>query len=222
MPASVILGAHYGAWVVVSLFILFLAGSLTMAKSNKPIIWGLFAAGGTLDRVRDAGADRCSRCSPPPVTCPQMLTYDKLHTFAAHWFGKLVHLRRHVSVAVAAAHRLRAPCTTSVCAPIRWWRPWCTACGGGQHRDDNLSVANLTFPRAATNPRIQLWAEGEGGLQNAIDSFLAAGRALGRRADLTTHRHAASDSDWARDRSVDGIRSSENNAGKETSHRAIP
>lgn len=77
-----------------------------MAKSNKPIIWGTFAAGGTLTAF----------VTPVLMVltllvalghAPDMLSYDKLHEFAAHWFGKLVIF---VIIALSlwgAGHRLR-------------------------------------------------------------------------------------------------------------------
>jgi fumarate reductase subunit D len=77
-----------------------------MAKSNKPIVWSLFAAGGTL----------AAFLAPVLVLlfllaalghAPSLLHYSQLHAFAAHWFGKLF-----LPVVIAlflwhAAHRLR-------------------------------------------------------------------------------------------------------------------
>lgn len=77
-----------------------------MAKSNKPIFWSLFAAGGTL-----------AAFLAPVLTllfllaalghAPDLLSYTRLHTFAAHWFGKLF-LWGVISLFLwHAAHRLR-------------------------------------------------------------------------------------------------------------------
>jgi len=80
-----------------------------MAKSNKPIVWGLFAAGGTVTAF----------VTPVLIVltllaalghAPAMLSYDKLHSFGAHWFGK-VSLFVVVSLSLwGCAHRLRITC----------------------------------------------------------------------------------------------------------------
>lgn len=77
-----------------------------MAKSNKPIFWSLFAAGGTL----------AAFLAPVLVLlfllaalgyAPSLLSYTQLHAFAAHWFGKLF-LWGVISLFLwHAAHRLR-------------------------------------------------------------------------------------------------------------------
>ena len=57
-----------------------------MAKSNKPVIWGTFAAGGEL----------VSLVTPVLIVLTllaasghqaDLLGYEKLHAFAADWFG---------------------------------------------------------------------------------------------------------------------------------------
>lgn len=77
-----------------------------MAKSNKPIFWSLFAAGGTL----------AAFLAPVLVLlfllaalghAPDLLSYAKLHAFAAHWFGKLFLLTVITLFLWHAAHRLR-------------------------------------------------------------------------------------------------------------------
>jgi len=77
-----------------------------MAKSNKPIVWSLFAAGGTL----------AAFLAPVLVLlflltalghAPALLGYDQLHAFAAHWFGKIFLLAVIVLFLWHAAHRLR-------------------------------------------------------------------------------------------------------------------
>lgn len=77
-----------------------------MAKSNKPIFWSLFAAGGTL----------AAFLAPVLVLlflmaalghAPDLLSYDRLHAFAAHWFGKLFLLGVITLFLWHAAHRLR-------------------------------------------------------------------------------------------------------------------
>jgi len=77
-----------------------------MAKSNKPIVWSLFAAGGTL----------AAFLAPVLVLlfllaalgrAPHLLHYSQLHAFAAHWFGKLFLLAVIALFLWHAAHRLR-------------------------------------------------------------------------------------------------------------------
>jgi fumarate reductase subunit D len=77
-----------------------------MAKSNKPIVWSLFAAGGTL----------AAFLAPALVLlfllaalghAPTLLQYSQLHAFAAHWFGKLFLLGVIALFLWHAAHRLR-------------------------------------------------------------------------------------------------------------------
>jgi fumarate reductase subunit D len=77
-----------------------------MAKSNKPIFWSLFAAGGTL----------AAFLAPVLVLLflllalghtPVLLGYAQLHAFAAGWFGKLFLLAVITLFLWHAAHRLR-------------------------------------------------------------------------------------------------------------------
>jgi fumarate reductase subunit D len=77
-----------------------------MAKSNKPIVWSLFAAGGTL----------AAFLAPVLVLLfllaalgmrRAVLHYSQLHAFAAHWFGKLFLLTVIALIPVARRHRLR-------------------------------------------------------------------------------------------------------------------
>jgi len=77
-----------------------------MAKSNKPIVWSLFAAGGTL----------AAFLAPVLVLLfllaalghpPRLLGYAQLHAFAANWLGKLFLLALITLFLWHAAHRLR-------------------------------------------------------------------------------------------------------------------
>jgi len=77
-----------------------------MAKSNKPIIWGTFAAGGTLTAFITPVLMVLTLMAALG-NAPDMLSYDNLYEFAAHWFGKLVIF---VIIALSlwgAGHRLR-------------------------------------------------------------------------------------------------------------------
>ena len=77
-----------------------------MAKSNKPIFWSLFAAGGTL----------AAFLAPVLVLLfllvalgysPALLSYTELHAFAEHWLGKLFLLTVISLFLWHATHRLR-------------------------------------------------------------------------------------------------------------------
>lgn len=80
-----------------------------MAKSNKPIIWGTFAAGGTVAAFVMPVLIVLTLLVALGQT-PEMLAYARLHAFAAHWFGKLA-LFVVISLSLwGAAHRLRITC----------------------------------------------------------------------------------------------------------------
>jgi fumarate reductase subunit D len=77
-----------------------------MAKSNKPIFWSLFAAGGTL----------AAFLAPVLVLlfllaalghAPSILSYAGLFAFASHWLGKAILLGVITLFLWHAAHRLR-------------------------------------------------------------------------------------------------------------------
>ena len=77
-----------------------------MAKSNKPIVWGLFAAGGTVTAfvmpALMAVTLLAALGSPPPV-----LAYEELRAVAAHWAGKAALFGIITLSLWHAAHRLR-------------------------------------------------------------------------------------------------------------------
>jgi fumarate reductase subunit D len=70
-------------------------------RSNKPIVWGPFAAGGTITAF----------LTPVLVVLtllqPQGLSYESTHAFAAHWAGKVVLAGVIFFSLWSAAHRLR-------------------------------------------------------------------------------------------------------------------
>ncbi|MFZ0256976.1 MAG: fumarate reductase subunit FrdD [Gammaproteobacteria bacterium] len=77
-----------------------------MAKSNKPIVWGLFAAGGTLTAFFLPALIVITLLAALGYV-PDLLAYENMRGFAEHWFGKLV-LFGIVSLSLwHAAHRLR-------------------------------------------------------------------------------------------------------------------
>ena len=77
-----------------------------MAKSNKPIAWGLFAAGGTVTAFVIPALVLLTLL-PAFGIVPDLLTYDRLHAFAAHWLGKIVLFGLVFLSLWHAAHRLR-------------------------------------------------------------------------------------------------------------------
>jgi len=77
-----------------------------MAKSNKPILWGPFAAGGTLTAFLTPVLVLLTLFAAFDLV-PKLLTYDALHAFAANWLGKLVIFGVIVLSLWHAAHRLR-------------------------------------------------------------------------------------------------------------------
>jgi fumarate reductase subunit D len=80
-----------------------------MAKSNKPLIWGTFAAGGTVAAFAIPVLIVLTLMAALGHT-PDILTYERLHGLAAHWYGKL-GLFVVISLSLwGAAHRLRITC----------------------------------------------------------------------------------------------------------------
>ncbi|MFZ1326862.1 MAG: fumarate reductase subunit FrdD [Candidatus Contendobacter sp.] len=77
-----------------------------MAKSNKPIFWGLFAAGGTVTAFLTPVLALITLFAAMRFS-PDLLTYDYLHAFANHWLGKLVIFGVILVSLWHAAHRLR-------------------------------------------------------------------------------------------------------------------
>ena len=80
-----------------------------MAKSNKPVIWGAFAAGGELVSLFTPVIVLLTLLAASGHT-PAGLSYEKLHVFAAGWFGKLVLFVIVFLSLWSQAHRLRITC----------------------------------------------------------------------------------------------------------------
>lgn len=80
-----------------------------MAVSNKPIVWGPFAAGGTVTAF----------VTPVLVLltllaalghAPDLFAFERMHAFAGHWLVKIL-IAGVVFVSLwSAAHRLRITC----------------------------------------------------------------------------------------------------------------
>lgn len=80
-----------------------------MARSNKPIVWGPFAAGGTLTAFLTPVLILLTLLAALGHT-PGLLSYDRLHAFAGHWVVKLAIIAVVFLSLWSAAHRLRITC----------------------------------------------------------------------------------------------------------------
>jgi succinate dehydrogenase subunit D len=80
-----------------------------MAISNKPIVWGPFAAGGTLTAFLTPALILLTLLAAFGHA-PDLLAYERMHAFIGHWLIKLV-LAGVVFLSLwSAAHRLRITC----------------------------------------------------------------------------------------------------------------
>lgn len=80
-----------------------------MAKSNKPIVWGPFAAGGTLTAFLTPVlivVTLLAALGHPP----ELLAYERLRAFAGHGIVELVVVAVVFLSLWSAAHRLRITC----------------------------------------------------------------------------------------------------------------
>ena len=80
-----------------------------MAISNKPIVWGPFAAGGTLTAFLTPALILLTLLAAFGHA-PDLLAYDRLHAFAGHWLVKLAIVGVVFLSLWSAAHRLRITC----------------------------------------------------------------------------------------------------------------
>lgn len=77
-----------------------------MAKSNKPIFWGLFAAGGTVTAFVTPALALVTLFAAFGAGM-DMFTYESIHAFAGWWLGKLIIFGVILLSLWHAAHRLR-------------------------------------------------------------------------------------------------------------------
>jgi succinate dehydrogenase subunit D len=80
-----------------------------MAISNKPIVWGPFAAGGTLTAFLSPALILLTLLAALGHV-PDLLAYDRLHAFAGHWLAKVAIAGVVFLSLWSAAHRLRITC----------------------------------------------------------------------------------------------------------------
>lgn len=77
-----------------------------MAKSNKPIVWGLFAAGGTFTAFVTPVLILITLLAALGYA-PDALSYEQMHAFLAGWLGKIVAFVVIFLSLWHAAHRMR-------------------------------------------------------------------------------------------------------------------
>lgn len=80
-----------------------------MGKSNKPLVWGPFAAGGTITAFVTPVLILLTLLAALGHA-PDLLAFDRLHAFASHWFAKLAIVGVVFLSLWSAAHRLRITC----------------------------------------------------------------------------------------------------------------
>ena len=80
-----------------------------MATSNKPIVWGPFAGGGTLTAFVTP-ALMLLTLLVALGHAPDLLAYDRLHALMGHWLAKVVAVGVVFLSLWSAAHRLRITC----------------------------------------------------------------------------------------------------------------
>ena len=80
-----------------------------MAISNKPIVWGPFAAGGTLTAFVTPVLVLLTLAAALGHA-PDLFAYDRLHAFAAHWLAKILIAGTVFLSLWSTAHRLRITC----------------------------------------------------------------------------------------------------------------
>ncbi|HEX5091660.1 MAG TPA: fumarate reductase subunit FrdD [Burkholderiales bacterium] len=80
-----------------------------MARSRKPIVWGPFAAGGTLTAFLTPVLMVLTLLAALGHA-PELLAYDRLHALAGHWIVKGALAGTVFLSLWSAAHRLRITC----------------------------------------------------------------------------------------------------------------
>ena len=80
-----------------------------MAQSSKPIVWGPFAAGGTLTAFLTPALVLLTLLAALGHA-PDLLAYERLHAFAGHWLAKLALAGTVFLTLWSTAHRLRITC----------------------------------------------------------------------------------------------------------------
>ena len=80
-----------------------------MAISNKPVVWGPLAAGGTLTAFLTPALILLTLLAALGHA-PDLLAYDRMHAFMGHWPVKVAVAGVVFLSLWSAAHRLRITC----------------------------------------------------------------------------------------------------------------
>ena len=80
-----------------------------MAVSNKPIVWGPFAAGGTLTAFLTPVLMLLTLLAALGHA-PDLLSYEAMKAFAGHWLARIAVVGVVFLSLWSAAHRLRITC----------------------------------------------------------------------------------------------------------------
>ena len=80
-----------------------------MAKSNKPLVWGPFAAGGTVTAFLTPGIILLTLLVALGHA-PGLFDYERMHALVSHGFVKVVIVGVVFLSLWSAAHRLRITC----------------------------------------------------------------------------------------------------------------
>ena len=80
-----------------------------MAISNKPIVWGPFAGGGTLTAFVTPALILLTLLAALGHA-PDLFAFDRLHAVMGHWLAKVVAVGVVFLSLWSAAHRLRITC----------------------------------------------------------------------------------------------------------------
>ncbi|MEW6687688.1 MAG: fumarate reductase subunit FrdD [Pseudomonadota bacterium] len=80
-----------------------------MAKSSKPIVWGPFAAGGTLTAFLTPALVLLTLMAGLGHA-PEVLSYENFRAFSSSWIAKLAIAGTVFLSLWSAAHRLRITC----------------------------------------------------------------------------------------------------------------
>jgi len=103
-----------------------------MAKSNKPIVWGPFAAGGTLTAFLTPVLMLLTLLAALGHA-PELFSYETLHALVSHWLAKVAIAATVFFSLWSAAHRLRI-----------------TVCDLGLHADTLVAVIVYAVALAGT------------------------------------------------------------------------
>jgi len=80
-----------------------------MTISNKPIVWGPFAAGGTVTAFVTPALIGITLLAALGHG-PELLDYERLHAFAGHWLARVAIVAVVFLSLWSTAHRLRITC----------------------------------------------------------------------------------------------------------------